>query len=57
MWVFIKHCDAATNSRNGLANTGDVAEVLTAIDLQEPPVSDLLGKRPQMVLTLKMFLV
>jgi hypothetical protein len=56
--VFIKHCDTATNSLNGSANTGDVAEALmTALDLQKPLVNDLRRQGAQMVLTLKMTII
>jgi hypothetical protein len=43
---------------SGLTNTGDMAEGLTtALDLQEPLLSDLCGKGEHMVLTLKMTVV
>jgi hypothetical protein len=50
-WFFIKHCDTATRSFNGSANTGDVTEgLVTALNLQKPPVKDLNGQGAQMVL-------
>jgi hypothetical protein len=56
---FIKHCDSAAISLDGLANAGDVAEGLTTVlDLQKPPVKDPRWQGAQMDLTLKMtFLV
>jgi hypothetical protein len=46
--------DVFLYSLNCSANTGDVTQGLTtALDLQEPPVSDLRGQGAQMVLSLK----
>jgi hypothetical protein len=45
-------------THNGLANTLDMAEVLTtALDHQKPPVCDLRRQDAQMILTLKIILV
>jgi hypothetical protein len=57
-WLFIKHCDTATNSLNGSANIEKVADgMTTALDLQKPLINDLHGQGAQMVLTLKMTLI
>jgi hypothetical protein len=54
-WFFIKQCDKATNSLNGSANTGNVAEDLTtALGLQKHSVSDLSQQATQTVQTFKM---
>jgi hypothetical protein len=53
-WFFIKYGNTATNSLNGWANTGDMAEGLTtALDLQKPLVNDPCGQGAQMVLNFK----
>jgi hypothetical protein len=57
-WFFIKHCDTATNSLNGSANTGDGGEgLMTVLNLQKLLVDDLRGQGAQMILTLKMTLI
>jgi hypothetical protein len=57
-WFSIKHCDTATNSLNGSANTVDVAEDLTAaLDLQKPTVNYLRGQDTQTVLPLKIWII
>jgi hypothetical protein len=56
--IISRHCDIATCSLNGLANTVDMAEgLMTAINLQKPLVNELRGQGVQMILTLKIILI